>query len=100
MKNKSNKENVTLDTYEQEIEASLSRGEYKRSDDLNSMTKFFKDAAKNYRMLQKSKPITIRVNQEDILKVKAKAKKNNIPYQTLLSSLIHHFAEGRTQITL
>ncbi len=100
MKNKSTIESVRLDTYEQKIEAALSRGEYKRTSDLDSMMKFFKDAAKNYRMLQKSKPITIRINQEDILKVKAKAKKNNIPYQTLLSSLIHHFAEGRTQITL
>ena len=90
----------TLDAYEQRIERALSRGEYKRTDDSDSIIKLFKDAAKNYRILQKSKPITIRINQEDLLKVKSKAKKSRIPYQTLLSALIHHFAEGRTQINL
>jgi len=91
---------MKLNTYEQKIERALSRGEYTRADDADSAIKLFKDAAKNYRILQKSKPITIRVNQEDLLKVKSKAKKSRIPYQTLLSALIHHFAEGRTQINL
>jgi predicted DNA binding CopG/RHH family protein len=100
MKNAAKATTADLDRYEQKIERALSRGEYTRADDADSAIKLFKDAAKNYRILQKSKPITIRVNQEDLLKVKSKAKKSRIPYQTLLSALIHHFAEGRTRINL
>jgi hypothetical protein len=52
------------------------------------------DAAMRYKHLNTSKPITIRVNQLDLIKLKAKAKAKNIPYQTLLSSLIRDFADG------
>lgn len=89
-----------LDKYEKSVESALRLGQYKPVDKVDSMTKFFTEAAKNYRILQKSRPITIRVNQTDLLKVKAKAKKSNIPYQTLLSSLIHYFAEGWAKIDL
>jgi len=100
MTNTSKTTTVKLDAYEQKIERALSRGEYRRAENVDLAVKLFKDAAKNYTILQKSKPITIRVNQEDLLKVKSKAKKSRIPYQTLLSALIHHFAEGRTHINL
>jgi len=32
--------------------------------------------------------------------VKVKAKKNNIPYQTLLNSLIHQFADDRMVVQI
>jgi len=91
---------LKLDKQEQEIEKALERGELVSIRDLEETKKLFKEAAKNYRELQKSKRITIRVNQEDLLKVKAKAKRNEIPYQTLLNALIHQYAEGRTQMEL
>ena len=47
-----------------------------------------------------SKRIHIRVNNKDLLKVKAKAQESNIPYQTLLGTLIHKFAVGDTKITI
>jgi len=58
------------------------------------------EAATKYLELKLSKPITIRVNQLDLIKVKAKAKRNNIPYQTLLSTLINQYAQGKTRLSL
>lgn len=89
-----------LDKEEAEIEAALARGEFISAPDLAATKKLFAQAAKHYRALQKSKPITIRVNQEDLLKVKIKAKRNRLPYQTLLGSLIHQYAEDQTQLQL
>jgi len=83
-----------LDREERAIEEALERGEYESIGNLEDTKKMLADAAKRYKMLATSNPITIRVNQLDLIKLKAKAKAKNIPYQTLLSSLIRDFAEG------
>lgn len=90
--------NVNLDNQEKRIEKALEREEFVRVSNLDETKKLFKEAAKNYKELAKTKRITIRVNNEDLIKVKAKAKRNNIPYQTLLNALIRQFAEGRTSV--
>ena len=92
--------NIKLDREEQELEQLLLRGEYKSVKDLKKSVIVFKQAVKDYRLLQKTKPITIRINQEDLFKVKSKAKKSRIPYQTLLSALIHQYVEGKTRLEL
>ncbi len=88
MKNK-----TILDNQEQRIEKALIGREYVSVKDLLQSKKLFKKAVENYEELQKSKRITIRVNRQDLLKVKVKAKESGIPYQTLLSALIHRYAE-------
>lgn len=95
-----NNKKIKLDKYEQEIEDAIERGDFIRDTDLKKSKEFWRKTANNYLELQKSKRITIRVNQEDLLKVKVKANKSNIPYQTLLKALIHQFAEGQAQICL
>lgn len=92
--------NLQLDPEETAIEAALARGEFISVPNLAATKRLFEKAARNYQALQKSKPITIRVNQEDLLKVKIKAKRNRIPYQTLLGTLIHQYAEDQTQLQL
>lgn len=92
--------NLILDKEEQKFEKALTRGEFVSVSDFEKSKKLFKEAARNYKNLQKTKRITIRVNQEDLLNVKAKAKNKRIPYQTLLNTLIHQYAEGQTQIEL
>ncbi|MFZ1721383.1 MAG: hypothetical protein WAU07_02650 [Microgenomates group bacterium] len=83
-----------LDHEEQLIEEALESGEFESVDNLKETKNVLADAARRYKELNTSKPITIRVNQLDLIKVKAKAKAKNIPYQTLLGSLIRDFAEG------
>lgn len=92
--------NQVLDPEEQAIERALERGEYESVDNLEETRQMLADAAKRYKKLNVTKPITIRVNQLDLIKVKAKAKRNNIPYQTLLSALINQYAQGKTQLSL
>lgn len=91
---------IKLDKYEKNIEAALKKGKYVKADNLARTKNLFSEAVKDYLELQKSKRITIRVNQADLIKVKARAKENNLPYQTLLNALIRQFALGRASIQL
>ncbi len=94
------KVNPKLDKQEKKIEKALERKEFVSASNLNSTKHLFKEAAKNYKELHQTKRITIRVNQGDLIKVKAKAKRSNIPYQTLLNALIRQFAQNRTSIQI
>jgi len=90
--------NLILDKEEQKIEDALEKGEFVRASDFEETKMMFEEAAKNYPILQKTERITLRVKNDDLIKVKAKAKKVNIPYQRLLNALIHKFAEN--EVTL
>ncbi len=91
---------VVLDKYEQEIEDTLDKGEYVSAPNLRATKEMFQEAAKNFRQLQETKSITLRVNIEDLIKVKAKAKRNGIAYQTLISLLIRQYIKGETEVNL
>lgn len=92
--------NLKLTREEKKIENALARGEFVSTADLKSTKKMFEEAARSYRELSKSKRITIRVNQEDLIRIKAKAQRSKIPYQTLLNALIHRYATGQTRVEL
>jgi len=92
------KNNIKLDNREKRIEKALERGEYVGTSNLTNTNKLFKEAVKNYKELSRTKRITIRVNNEDLIKVKVRAKNNNVPYQTLLNALIRQFVQGRTLV--
>ncbi len=51
-----------------------------------------KAAAKN--TFKKDKRITIRLYEHDLVGIQKKALERGIPYQTLISSLIHRYVEG------
>jgi len=91
---------LKLDKEERAIEKALEKGAFVSVSSLKNSEKLFKEAVENYRELRKSKKITIRVNQEDLIKVRAKAKKRGIPYQTLLNVLIRQYAGGLSQLEL
>ncbi len=91
---------VMLSKYEQQIEDALSKGEYISTSDLGDTKELFRQAAKNYRELQETKSITLRVNKEDLIKVKVKAKRNGLPYQTLVNLLIRQYVKGETEVVI
>lgn len=91
---------VILDKYEQQIEDALSKGEFISTSDLAGTKQLFAEAAKNYRELQETKSITLRVKKEDLIKVKAKAKRSGLAYQTLISLLIRQYVKGETEVVL
>jgi len=102
MANKKNTfpDETPLDTYEQELKEFLDKGEYVSTDNLVDVKNMFKQAFKRHDALQGNKRITLRVNKLDLVKIKAKANKERIPYQRLIGALIHKFAEGETKINI
>ncbi len=45
--------------------------------------------------LRKDKRVNIRISQKDLESIQRKAIEEGIPYQTLISSLIHKFVSGK-----
>jgi len=92
--------NLMLDNYEKEIEASIARDEWKPVDNVGEMKKMWQEAANRHNELNKSKKVTLRIKQVDLIKLKAKAKRTSIPYQTLLGALIRDFVEGEYSVKI
>lgn len=90
--------NLVLDEEEKNLEDALSRGEFEESPNFEETKRMLQEAASQYLELHNSKPVTLRINQLDLIKIKAKAKRKNIPYQTLLGALLHDFAEGEKEL--
>jgi predicted DNA binding CopG/RHH family protein len=91
---------LVLDEEERLLEAALEKGDIEENPDFKGTKKMLEEAAGRYRQLHTSKPITLRINQLDLIKIKAKAKRNNIPYQTLLGAVVHDFAEGHKELKI
>lgn len=89
---------LILDEEEQAIEGAAE--EYVSAPDIQESKQLVEDAARQYVQLNTSRPITLRVKQTDLIKIKAKAKRSNIPYQTLLGAVLHDFAENKEEIRI
>ena len=92
--------NLILDKEEKDLEEALERGEFEKDNNLQATKIMLEEAASQYLELHNSKPVTLRINQLDLIKIKAKAKQKNIPYQTLLGVLLHEFAEGEKKLSI
>ena len=91
---------LILDEEEQEIENALENDEFVSDPNFQESKKIIEEAAKQYVELNKSKPITLRIKQTDLIKIKVKAERNGLPYQTMLSALLHDFAEGDKDLVI
>ena len=80
--------NFKLSKEEKEIEESLVRDEFIpiKGKQLEMIEASLKSRKKNVTM-------TIRVNSEDIEKIKRKAKKMGVKYQTYISEVLHQVAQ-------
>lgn len=76
-----------LDQEEQRLLAEIERGEWKSVKNFAKRKKELMQIARN--TLNKTRNINIRLSERDLLKLKAKAAREGIPYQTLAASLIH-----------
>ena len=75
---------------EQGILEAFEKGEFKSVPKLNKVKEHFQQVAKN--TLNKAKNINIRLSERDLAMLKRKAVEEGIPYQTLVSSILHKFA--------
>jgi predicted DNA binding CopG/RHH family protein len=78
-----------LNKEEQELLDSYERGEWKSIPNLSEAKKLLQKYARN--TLDKTKNINLRLSQKTIMKLKARAIAEGIPYQTLASSVLHKF---------
>ncbi len=84
---------LKLDKEEKEILESFAKGEWKTVPRSNNEIKKHASYAKS--TLKKDKRINIRISQIDLDKIQSKAIEEGIPYQTLISSMIHKYTSGR-----
>lgn len=80
-----------LDDEERDLMQSLERDEW-LSDFNQSVKKEYQEHAKH--SLSKQKRINIRMTERDLKKIQVRALQEGLPYQSLISMLIHKFNEG------
>jgi len=81
------------DSEERELLESYDKDEWQSVSDLKSESERYRGYAKA--TFRKDKRVNIRMSQKDLVAVQKKALEEGIPYQTLLSSIIHKYVSGR-----
>lgn len=81
-----------LDKEESDLMKSIENDEWQPVKDLKQQKKGAVEAARN--TLKKDKRINLRLSQRDYHQIQIKAVQEGIPYQTLISSIIHKYLNG------
>ncbi|MDX1959506.1 MAG: antitoxin [Leptospiraceae bacterium] len=82
-----------LNGEEKKLEVSIRKNEWRSVENKNQLIKKLKSAAKN--TLLKDKRMNIRIAGKDMQLLKTKALEIGIPYQTLVSSILHQYVTGK-----
>jgi len=78
---------------EQELVASVERGEWRPVKDMGKEIARHRLIARE--TMKKDQRINVRLTQNDLVSLKAKAAHEGIPYQTLVASIIHKYVSGQ-----
>lgn len=88
------KKSFKLDAEEKEILDSFNCGEWvSKGENLDK----YKEVAKS--TFAKTHRINFRVSEKDFRSIQVKARKEGVPYQTLVSSVIHKYLSGQLKST-
>ena len=82
-----------LDKDESEFEKEIEAGEWAPVANMANEIQKYQIQAHN--SLGKNKKINIRLSDWDYTKIKSRAAQEGLPYQTLISSLIHKYLTGQ-----
>lgn len=89
------KRQFVLTEEEKELEKSIAAGEWSESK-LATNKKFYESAAKNTLTENKKEArVNIRMTAHELALVKSAAEQEGIPYQTLMSSILHKYLTGQ-----
>jgi predicted DNA binding CopG/RHH family protein len=83
----------TMDAEEKEILASYERDKWRPAKNGMSEIARLQQYARN--TLRKNKRINIRLAERDLAGIQTKAVEEGLPYQTLISSVLHKYLSGR-----
>ena len=72
---------------------SVEKGKWKRIPDFSRQSTRYRDAARA--SLRKDKRVNIRMAERDLVRFQKTAVQEGLPYQTLISSILHKFINGR-----
>jgi predicted DNA binding CopG/RHH family protein len=81
-----------IDEEEKDLMESIDRGEWRSVKNIEKEKEKAIVAARN--TLKKDKRINLRLTQKDYHQIQVKAIEEGIPYQTLISSIIHKYLNG------
>ncbi len=93
MKKGKENEKETLNSYEKEILESYEKDEWESLEDFREKRAEYAEYASA--TFKKDKRINIRISDNDLTGLKVKAREEGIPYQTLVSSVLHKYVSGR-----
>ena len=84
---------MKADAKEQHILESVERGEWRSVRGLKrERTRYARSAMATFR---KDRRVNIRISGKDLDAIRKRALEEGLPYQTLISSLLHKYASGR-----
>ncbi len=83
---------MELTEEEREILESVERGEWRRIPDFEEKAISYHEAARA--TLRKDKRVNIRMTERDLVRIQKKAIEEGLPYQTLISSILHKYIDG------
>lgn len=90
---------LKLDPYEKDLEDSFDPNTIHELS--NEERKKYASYAKHTLDLEKKEArLNIRVRRSDLNLIRERAIENGLPYQTLISTLLHHFATGKVKLQM
>jgi predicted DNA binding CopG/RHH family protein len=81
-----------LEADEKELLGSFERGEWKSRGGKRERARYVRYARATFR---KDRRLNIRLSSKDLEAIQKRALAEGLPYQTLISSLLHKYADGR-----
>ena len=84
---------MKLTSEEKSLLDSVEKGEWKRIPDFPREAARYREAARA--TLRKDKRVNSRMAERDLVRFQKTAAREGLPYQTLLSSVLHKFINGR-----
>ncbi len=78
---------------EKDLLESVERGEWRRVPNFKREAKRYQESARA--TLRKDKRVNIRMTERDLARFQKKAIEEGLPYQTLISSVLHKYIDGR-----
>lgn len=84
---------MSMTKEEKDILASVENGEWKRIPNFKRELSRYREAARN--TLRKDKRVNIRITERDLVRIQKAAVHEGLPYQTLISSVLHKYINGR-----
>ncbi len=84
---------MKLSKDEKELLESVEKGEWKTIPDFEREAQRYQEYAKA--TFRKDKRVNIRISERDLVNLQKKALQEGLPYQTLISSVLHKYITGR-----